>query len=48
MCKLTDENFGDVISKGANEVQNKSLLAKMNTLKKQIMTKKYGDDIPLD
>ena len=34
MCKLTDEHLGDVTSKKANEVQNKSLLAKMNTLKK--------------
>ena len=46
MTSLVDEQFGDIISKGANKVANRALLAKMNTLKKQILTKKYGDNMP--
>ena len=46
MCDLTNESFGEIISAGANKAQNKSLLAKMNMLKKQILTRKYGDKIP--
>lgn len=46
MCKLSEENFDETISKGANSAQNRSLLAKMSKLKKQILTKKYGEKVP--
>ena len=49
MTGLHKENLKGVgISMSADKLQNKSLLGKMNTLKKQILTKKYGDNIPAD
>ena len=46
MTSLVDESFNENISPSANKVQNRALLAKMNTLKKQILTRKYGDNMP--
>lgn len=46
MYKLLEENLDETTSKGANSVQNRSLLAKMSKLKKQILRKKYGEKVP--